>query len=198
MPYPDFSAARRPATMAEAKALASGIRLRILRLCLDAALTNKEIAARLTANPATILHHVRTLVATGFLVAEEERRGTRGAREVPYRATGKSWILDINEQKVTGSGQAMIDAFLDEVSYIDVDSKGDDPLAVIDLARLGLRLSPQDIDELSSRISDILREFALRPPDMAGGVPYSVFLAIYRDVTREDPNAQPLRERKAS
>src|SRR4051795_783858 len=85
---------RRPATDAEARALASAVRLRILRLCLGEALTNKEIAARLGRNPATVLHHVRTLLDTGFLVAEPERRGTRGAREVPYRATGKSWLMD--------------------------------------------------------------------------------------------------------
>ena len=199
MPHPDLSAARRPATMAEAKALASAIRLRILRLCLDEALTNKEIAARLDANPATILHHVRTLVATGFLVAEEERRGTRGAREVPYRATGKSWTLDVREHKVVGSGQAMIDAFLDEIAYIDVDNFGPDgSMPESDLARLGLRLSPKDIDELTRRISEILQEFANRPPDMKDGIPYSVFLAIYRDVTRDTPDARPIRARKAS
>src|SRR5439155_18198906 len=61
---------RRPATEAEARALASGIRLRILRLCLDRPLTNKEIAERLDANPATVLHHVRKLVDTGFLAAQ--------------------------------------------------------------------------------------------------------------------------------
>ena len=58
---------RRPATEAEAKALASPLRLRILRLCLDQALTNKQLAGRLGRDPGTVLHHVRTLVATGFL-----------------------------------------------------------------------------------------------------------------------------------
>ena len=60
---------RRPATDAEARALASGVRLRILRLCWDEPRTNKEIAARLDRNPATVLHHVRTLVDTGFPVS---------------------------------------------------------------------------------------------------------------------------------
>jgi DNA-binding transcriptional ArsR family regulator len=85
---------RRRATDAGARALASAVRLRILRLCRDTALTDKELAARLDRNPATVLHHVRTLLQTGFLAAEPERRGPRGAREVPYRATGKSWQMD--------------------------------------------------------------------------------------------------------
>src|SRR5262245_44839912 len=55
----DRGAPRRSATEAEARALASAVRLRIMRLCLDRPLTNKEIAERLGVNPATTLHHVR-------------------------------------------------------------------------------------------------------------------------------------------
>jgi predicted ArsR family transcriptional regulator len=177
---------RRPATEAEARALASGLRLRILRLCLDRALTNKEIAELLEAKPATILHHVRTLVATGFLEAQQERRGTRGAREVPYLATRKSWVMDVSEQRIDGSGQAMVDAFLDELRYVDVDSSAKDFNAEnpAGFARLGLRLPIKDLEEMADRIGEILNEYADRPPDMEHGVPFSVFLAIYRDVTR--------------
>jgi DNA-binding transcriptional ArsR family regulator len=74
-----------------ARALASGTRLRILKLCQERALTNNDIAQRLGANPATTLHHVRTLVSAGFLEPLPERRGRRGAREVPYAASGKCW-----------------------------------------------------------------------------------------------------------
>jgi len=52
--------------------------MRILRLCLDDALTNKEIAQRLQRDPASVLHHVRTLVDTGFLEALPARRGRAG------------------------------------------------------------------------------------------------------------------------
>src|SRR5262245_28371177 len=83
------------ATHEEFKAMAHPLRLRILRLCLHESLTNKQIADRLAMHPATVLHHVRMLHATGFLQAEEVRRGDRGALEKPYRATGKSWTLSL-------------------------------------------------------------------------------------------------------
>jgi predicted ArsR family transcriptional regulator len=177
---------RRPATEAEARALASGLRMRILRLCLDRPLTNKEIAALLGANPATILHHVRTLVATGFLEAQAERRGNRGAREVPYLATGKSWVLSADETHVPGGGQATIDAFLDEIRHLNIDAavEPDKRETHIGLGRLGIRLPPDQIEELQDRIDELLQDFATRDADLDSGVPYSIFVALYPDVTR--------------
>jgi predicted ArsR family transcriptional regulator len=171
---------KRPATEAEARALASAVRLRILRLCLDGALTNKEIAERLAANPATTLHHVRTLVDTGFLATQPVRRGTRGSREVPYLATRKSWTVDVAESGVSGAGRAMIDAFLDEIRLVDADRA--------DLNRLGLRLTESDFAELQERVSALLHEYQARPPDPAGQA-YSVFIALYQDVSRPEAPA---------
>jgi len=167
---------RRPATEAEARALASAVRLRILRLCLDRALTNKEIAQKLDAHPATTLHHVRKLVATGFLAPQAERRGTRGAREVPYLATRKSWRLDVGESGISGGGAAMLEAFLAEVRLVDLDNAG--------MARLGLRLTEPEVAELRERVGALLNEWAGRPPS-ADGRPYSVFMSLYEDVTRD-------------
>ena len=73
------------------RAISSPLRLRVLRLCAFESRTNKELAELLGVNPGTMLHHVRTLVQTGYLAAEPERAGAQGAREVPYRATGLSW-----------------------------------------------------------------------------------------------------------
>ncbi|MBA2554206.1 MAG: winged helix-turn-helix transcriptional regulator, partial [Geodermatophilaceae bacterium] len=81
---PGLNGDRRLATAAEARALSSTFRLRILRACLGEPMTNKQIAQRLGRNPATVLHHVRLLVEQGFLAPTAERRGARGAREVPY------------------------------------------------------------------------------------------------------------------
>jgi DNA-binding transcriptional ArsR family regulator len=162
---------RRRATDAEARALASAVRLRILRLCLDRALTNREIAVRLGRNPATVLHHVRTLVDTGFLVAEQERRGTRGAREVPYRATGKSWLMDVDDRPAP-SRDPLLAAFLAEVAVM-----GEDQLSS---TRLGLRLSPVELAEFRNRVHALLDEFARRPAD-PDGQKWSVYLGMHPD-----------------
>lgn len=76
---------------ARAHALSVPIRWRVLRAAMSQALTNKELAYQLGVNPGSMLHHVRTLVSTGFLEAEEPRRGARNAVEIPYRTTDLLW-----------------------------------------------------------------------------------------------------------
>src|SRR5258706_5367420 len=91
------SAGTRPATVEEARALAHPLRLRIIRLLYDRSLTNRELARALGEHPATVLHHVRTLLRNGFIAADPERRGPRGTVEYPYRSTGRSWSLSIED-----------------------------------------------------------------------------------------------------
>jgi hypothetical protein len=156
-----------PLAQARARALASTVRMRILRICLHEPHTNKEIAAVLGLNPGSTLHHVRTLVETGFLRAEEPRRGTRGAREVPYRATGLSWSTP-----VPGISSTLINTFLEETRGLDPDE--------IDVARLGLKLNGADREELLTRIRDLLIEFKERPTD-TDGEPLSIMIAVHPD-----------------
>jgi DNA-binding transcriptional ArsR family regulator len=166
---------RRAATDAERRALASGLRLRILRLTLDEALTNREIAQRLGRNPATTLHHVRTLVDTGFLVAGPVRRGTRGSREIPYRATRLSWALDFGDD-AGGQSRVMLATFLEEVRAAGVEN--------LRAARLGLRLHPAEFEEFERRLQDLLDEYAARPP-AEGGRAWSVFVGLHPDAGRD-------------
>jgi DNA-binding transcriptional ArsR family regulator len=168
---------KRPATDAEARALASAVRLRILRLCLSEALTNKEIAARLGRNPATVLHHVRTLVDTGFLAAQPVRRGTRGSREVPYRATGKSWLMDVDDRP-HGRRDPLLQAFLEELAAVGEDQ--------LQSSRLGLRLSAADLEEFRGRLHGLLDEYARRPPD-AGGERWSLYLGMHPETRSVAP-----------
>ncbi|MBW3612340.1 MAG: helix-turn-helix domain-containing protein [Chloroflexi bacterium] len=160
---------RRPATRAEARALAHPLRLRILRLCLDEALTNRELAERLGEQPATVLYHVRTLVRTDFLRREEERRGRRGSREIPYRSTKKSWSLSF-EADTTGH-LAMVDATRSELIEAG-------PEAVLDLVRMAVRLDPAVLARLERRIKRLVAD--ADAADGSGDESIGILIAVHR------------------
>jgi len=150
---------------AKARALSSPLRMRILRYCLHESRTNRQIAERVSLNPGTSLHHVRTLVDTGFLEAEEARTGQRGAREVPYRATGRSW-----DTPVPGISSVLIQTFLQEIEGLDPDE--------INVARLGLRLDEAGEREFHDRVGALLVEFKDRPRP-ADGRAISIMVATH-------------------
>jgi hypothetical protein len=162
----------RDATASEMKALGHALRWRILRLTLDQALTNKEIAARLKRDPGTVLYHVRRLEREGFLVADQVRAGKRGARERPYRASGKSWRIRLKPD--AGSLAAILDAARDEIVEI-----GDE--AAISTLRLGVRLGAADIDRLTRRIAELGDEF--EPLDDPAGQPIGILAVAHRRLT---------------
>jgi DNA-binding transcriptional ArsR family regulator len=165
---------RRPATADEAKAMAHPLRLRVLRLCLDQELTNKELAERLGKDPGTLLHHVRILVSTGFIEAGETRHGAHGALEKPYRATGKSWTLNFDHpgEPDPGISRPMLQAFLEELTEAG-------PGAMQNEARLGLTLAETSLDEFERRLMALLDEFVDRSPE-PGGTSYGLYLAMHR------------------
>jgi DNA-binding transcriptional ArsR family regulator len=168
----DLPTERRAATIAEARALSNPVRLRILRLCLNEALTNKELATRLDLHPGTVLHHVRNLVATGFLTEDPPRPGPRGTTEKPYRATGKSWRLDVEESE---EGPAVRRAVLDAVAA-ELDEAG--PGAVIESARMAMRLRPQQLKRLQRRLQELTEEFA--QVDEPDGEPVAMLIMLHR------------------
>ena len=140
---------RRDATDAEAKALASSIRIRILRLCLDEAMSNREIAEATGLNPATSLHHVRMLADTGFLEPQEARRGKRGSREIPYLATGKSWFLNTGDMTTE-----MIEAFTAEFTAAPHEERT--------MGRMAAILTEDEVEEFRARIDELFEEFRSR------------------------------------
>ena len=151
------------------RALAHPLRLRILRLTLDQALTNKELADRLERDPGTVLHHVRTLVRGGFLTAEKVRGGRRGALERPYRSTGKSWMVRMAPN--LDHTVSVIDAVRDEI--VEAGSE-----ASLSTLRLGVRLRPDDIAELRRRIRLLGDEFEARGD--AEGEPIGILAVVHR------------------
>lgn len=166
--------ARRPADEAEAKAVASSLRLRILRITLHEPHTNKEIAEALELNPASVLHHVRTLVDTGFLIEQPRRRGPRGSRERPYLASGKSWYLDYGEPPTAVERDLLLQTFLEEIKGL--------PAGALDSSRLGFRLRAEDRQRVYERLMVLLQEIAAMPSDPEGE-PWSLYLGLHPDAS---------------
>lgn len=160
------------ATSEEVRALAHPLRLRVIRLLYDGPRTNKELAERLGENPATMLHHVRTLLRTGFVALDSERAGPRGRTEKLYRTTGKSWQLDVDAGLPAADRltRASLDAFLAELH--DAGERAD-----LSTARLALVLSPERRVQLEQRLFALLNDFADDEPE--DGEQLAVFVAIH-------------------
>lgn len=172
-------APRRPATLQEARALAHPLRIRILRLSLDQARTNSELAAALDQRPATVLYHVRTLLRTGFLVEEPQRPGPRGTVEKPYRATGKSARLD---DTMSRDDTAIMRAIVEAVAA-EVDEAG--PGALLHGVRMPLWLTHEQLAELLTQFRAILERFPSADDYLAaeaapGTDPYALLLLVHR------------------
>jgi DNA-binding transcriptional ArsR family regulator len=173
------AAARRPATLQEARALAHPVRIRILRLCLDRARTNSELATALGQRPATVLYHVRTLLRTGFLVEEPQRPGPRGTVEKPYRATGKSARLD---DTMSREDTAVMRAIVEAVAA-ELDEAG--PGALLDGVRMPLWLTPDQLADLLAQFRAVLEKFPtadeyLRTEAAPGTDPYALLLIVHK------------------
>lgn len=142
---------RTRATAEQARAMASPVRLRILRLCYDDELTNRELADALDRDPSTVLHHTRLLVEAGLLEQVAERPGPRGSREKPYRATGLSWTLDFGEP-VAEAALAGIDALREEVLAAGPDVHRS-------WTRVVLHLDDDDLDRLLGELQTVIDRY---------------------------------------
>ena len=113
------------------------------------------------------------LVRTGLPGRGGERRGTRGAREVPYRATGKSWVLRHRRVERTAAGAkgiALVEAFLRGRAPGRVRERRQHPDGTAAHARPSTTSSPD-------RMFDLVEEFRLRA---LGGRAWSLFVGLHR------------------
>jgi DNA-binding transcriptional ArsR family regulator len=145
----------------QAKAAAHPLRLRILRLCGQQALTNKQLADRLGSKPGTTLYHVRLLVEAGLLEPAPIRTGTSGALEKPYRSSGQSWWLSAYGD--TDDGEAYDDRdderSLAPIEAFQAELREAGPGAVLNFARFTLHLSEEEVRELDRRLLAVLDEY---------------------------------------
>ncbi|WP_371095648.1 ArsR/SmtB family transcription factor [Streptomyces sanglieri] len=159
---------RRGTAEVRASVLASGVRLRIIRLTRTQAMTNKELAERLDRDPATTLHHVRKLVDAGLLEPQSPRRGNRGAKEIPYRSKGLPWAW--GPQNEGPIAEAMLAAFLSEAGEFDMKD--------VHQVRFVLDLAPERREEYERRLEELFDEFDHDPvtPDTERT---AVYIAVY-------------------
>ncbi|MQA14353.1 MAG: ArsR family transcriptional regulator [Pseudonocardiaceae bacterium] len=121
-------------------------------------------------DPATTLHHVRRLTGMELLEALPARRGNRGAREIPYRATALSWRLDWRDEDGSATHEAMLEAYLAEVADVGVER--------VDQTRLVLALDEGGAAEFRDRLHALMQEFAARAVDPSGSR-QAVYVAFY-------------------
>ncbi|WP_229798536.1 ArsR/SmtB family transcription factor [Planomonospora parontospora] len=171
---PSAKRERRAATVREAKALAHPLRVRILRLCTEQELTNKQLADRLGRDPGTILYHVRQLAEAGFLEPAPIRTGASGALEKPYRSTRLSWWLSSQvDDEDSQAKLAPIEAFQDELHEAG-------PESIQTFARFMLHLSPEDAIALERRILAILDEYIATDDERLDEPAYGGIVVLHR------------------
>lgn len=152
---------RRPATEAEAKALANVLRQRIVRLTSTQELTNRQLADQLGIDPATSLYHVRILVEAGFLEQLPARRGTRGAREKPYRSTRRTWWLS---DPLSGADPGIR---FSPVALAVQEALDAGPGQVSTFATFALHLTDAEVDELDARLVEVIDSYVVTDRDRA-------------------------------
>lgn len=157
MAYADESP--REATAAEAKALAHPVRIRILQALRGEVKTNKEIAQTLGTTPGTTLHHVKVLLDQGFVAIEEQRAGRRGAREIPYSATGKTRVLSFRNG--ASSSADVRDAILRSALDGYAAASSSDRFGETSFT---LHLSPDRLLDFQQRFQELVAEFAQDEP----------------------------------
>lgn len=146
-------AEQRAPTPAQFKAVASALRLRIVRLCNDREWTNKELADRLGRDPATIHHHLRLLVDAGLIEPVGVRQGRSGAYEKPYRSTGLLLNFDRAPEDEEEAGEpSMLTAFRQELAEAGNDS-------IAEMSRFHLHLDDEAVPVFVARVLAVVEEY---------------------------------------
>lgn len=166
-------------TPEQIKAVASPLRLRILRLCNDREWTNRELADRLEKDPSTILHHLRILESAGLLAPIGIRQGKSGAYEKPYRSTMLQWGLSF-DAPAEGEPPSLT-AFRQELAEAGNQS-------IAELTRFHIHLDDDGEAEFIERFLDLIEEYRAGDDERArrGDPGYGGVMALHRLPASDD------------
>jgi DNA-binding transcriptional ArsR family regulator len=174
------------ARVADLRALAHPLRLRIIELLAEMPRTTKQVAELLGEPPTRLYHHVAALERAGFLVLKETR-ANRGATEKWYEAVapriaageGPSAItLRSSSRDTRGAKRALVTTVLDQTrrEMIAAATRTNEQPTL--LSRLVLSVPPKSVAEVRRRLQDAI-------------------VAIERELEREDRAPAEERERWA-
>ena len=90
---------------------------------------------------------------------------------MPYKATGKSWTLDVADRAdlMLRSG-TLVQTFLEDAQRVGVEN--------VASTRAGLRLTEAEHEEFTRRLYELVEEFRVRGTH---GEPWSLFIGLHRD-----------------
>jgi len=171
-------------TAAKLKALGDQLRLTIIDLVLERAMSVTELAERVGRPRGSVAHHVDVLVDAGLLQVVRTRK-VRAVEERFYGRTARTFGFEHD------SGE--IPFLADVVADIDTAFKQRDDVANAFTFRHA-RIPRHRAEEYGRRLYDLSLEFIDEPRD--GDVEYGLYLALFptnrlaaapRDPSSEDP-----------
>jgi DNA-binding transcriptional ArsR family regulator len=150
------------------KALADPLRMTVLDLVLERAMTVTELATRLHRPRGTVAYHVDILVAAGLLQVVRTRR-VRAVDERYYGRTART----IKFNRHTPGELAFVSDVLAEVDFARLAAKEPGAYATLRHARI-----PSDrADEFAARLDALALEFIALPRD--GDVEFGLLITLY-------------------
>ena len=121
-----------------------------------------------------MLHHVRTLVDTGFLIEQPTRRGAEGLARTALPGLGQVLLPPLGSTAGADGPDLLLETFLEEIKGL--------PAGQLDSARLGFRLTAEDRRRVQDRLQAVLDEIATMPSDPEGE-PWSLYLGLHPDTS---------------
>jgi DNA-binding transcriptional ArsR family regulator len=150
------------------KALADPLRMTVLDLVLERAMTVTELATRLHRPRGTVAYHVDILVAAGLLQVVRTRR-VRAVDERFYGRTART----IKFNRHTPGELAFVSDVLAEVDFARLEAKEPGAYTTLRHARI-----PSDrADEFAARLDALALEFIALPRD--GDVEFGLLITLY-------------------
>lgn len=157
-------------TLEQARLLADGFKLKLLRAFVDEPATVKQVAAALHEKPTRLYRHVDALLAAGLLqvVREQPKRGTveRTFRAVASRFEAAPSLFDEASQPgsqdaIRGQFDAAADALVAALSRPTTQYAELAPICT----RVLIEASPERLRELHSRLLDWIEKAASESGD---------------------------------